>query len=82
LLPGIFPLNEYKPGTAFPGVIGRTTDVSTPAWPELNRAKEGAPNVLFVVPDDTGFGKLVCYGSPIATPNIVDIRQVDSDLID
>ena len=23
-------LNEYKPGTAFPGVIGRTADVSTP----------------------------------------------------
>ena len=24
-------LNEYTPGTAFPGVIGRTTDESTPA---------------------------------------------------
>ena len=24
-------LNEYKPGTAFPGVIGRTTDQSSPA---------------------------------------------------
>jgi hypothetical protein len=82
LLPGILPLNEYKPGTAFPGVIGRTTDVSTPAWPEPNRAKEGAPNVLFVVLDDTGFGQLGCYGSPIATPNIDDIRQVDAGLID
>ena len=26
-------LKEYKPGTAFPGVIGRTFDVSSPAWP-------------------------------------------------
>lgn len=26
------PLNEYEPGTAFPGVIGRTTDESSPAW--------------------------------------------------
>jgi len=63
-------LKEYKPGTAFPGVIGRTADVSTPAWPQPNRAKEGTPNVLFIVLDDTGFGQLGCYGSPIATPNL------------
>ena len=64
------PLNEYKPGTAFPGVIGRTADVSTPAWPEPNRAKECAPNVLYIVLDDMGFGQLGCYGSPIATPHL------------
>ena len=63
-------LKEYKPGTAFNGVIGRTFDVSSPAWPEPLRAKEGAPNVLFIVQDDTGFGQMGCYGSPIATPNI------------
>ena len=63
-------LKEYKPGTTFPGVIGRTFDVSEPAWPEPLRAKEGAPNVLFIVLDDTGFGQLGCYGSPIETPNI------------
>jgi arylsulfatase len=64
------PLVEYTPGTAFPGVIGRTADVSAPAWPRPLRAREGAPNVLFIVLDDTGFGHLGCYGSPIATPNI------------
>ncbi len=63
-------LKEYKPGTAFTGVIGRTFDVSSPAWPEPLRAKEGAPNVLFIVQDDTGFGQMGCYGSPIKTPNI------------
>ncbi len=63
-------LKEYKPGTAFSGVIGRTFDVSEPAWPEPKRAKQGAPNVLFIVLDDTGFGQLGCYGSPIATPNL------------
>jgi arylsulfatase len=64
------PLKEYKTGQTFPGVIGRTYDQSQPAWPEPNRAKEGAPNVLFIVLDDTGFGHLGCYGSPINTPNI------------
>ncbi len=61
-------LREYKPGTAFNGVIGRTVDQSSPAWPKPLRAKENAPNVLFIVLDDTGFGQLGCYGSPIETP--------------
>ncbi|WP_313333176.1 arylsulfatase [Sphingobium yanoikuyae] len=63
-------LKEYKSGQAFNGVIGRTFDVSEPAWPSPLRAKEGAANVLFIVLDDTGFGHLQCYGSPINTPNI------------
>ncbi len=63
-------LKEYRPGSAFSGVVGRTFDVSQPAWPEPLRAHQGAPNVLFIVLDDTGFGQLGCYGSPISTPNI------------
>ncbi len=66
-------LREYEPGTAFPGVIGRTTDESSPAWPRPLRAKAGSPNVLFIVLDDTGFGQLGCYGSPIATPNLDEL---------
>ncbi|WGU42007.1 arylsulfatase [Phenylobacterium sp. NIBR 498073] len=64
------PLTEYEPGQAFPGVIGRTFDVSKPAWPATPQAKPGAPNVLFIVLDDTGFGHLGCFGSPINTPNL------------
>ncbi len=63
-------LKEYKPGSAFKGVIGRTYDTSEPAWPEPNRAKEGAPNVLFIVLDDTGYAQLGSFGSPIKTPNL------------
>ncbi len=63
-------LLEYKPGTTFPGRIGRTVEDSKPAWPEPIRAKPGAPNVLYIVLDDTGFGQLGCYGSPISTPNL------------
>ena len=64
------PLNEYEPGTAFPGVIGRTTDESSPAWPRPLRADSWSPNVVVVVLDDVGYGQLGCYGSPIATPNL------------
>ena len=64
------PISEYPSGASFPGVIGRTADESTPAWPAPVRAPKDAPNVLFIVLDDTGFGQLGCYGSPIATPNL------------
>ncbi len=68
-------LKEYKPGTAFNGVVGRTFDQSEPAWPEPLRAQEDAPNVLFIVLDDTGFGQIGCYGSPINTPNIDSLAE-------
>jgi arylsulfatase len=62
------PLKEYRPGAAFNGVIGRTFDVSQPSWPEPLRAKAGAPNVLFIVLDDVGFGQIGCFGGPCETP--------------
>jgi arylsulfatase A-like enzyme len=68
-------LIEYKPGTTFPGVIGLTTDQSSPAWPEPLRAREGTPNVIFIVLDDTGYGQLGCYGSPIETPNLDSLAE-------
>jgi arylsulfatase len=63
-------IKEYEPGTAFPGVMGRTVGESSPAWPRPLRAKPGSPNVLYIVLDDTGFGHLGCFGSPIRTPNL------------
>jgi arylsulfatase len=68
-------IKTYEPGTAFPGVIGRTVQESDPAWPEPVRAKPDAANVLFIVLDDTGFGHLGCYGSPIKTPNLDRLAQ-------
>ena len=68
-------LNEYKPGTAFTGRIGRTISESEPAWPAPVRPKPGAPNVLYIVLDDTGYGQFGCYGSPISTPNLDRLAQ-------
>ena len=53
---------EYEEGNEFPGVIGKTAKDSTPAWPVPRRAPEGAPNVLLIVLDDTGFGQIGCFG--------------------
>ena len=47
----------------FPGVIGRTFDVRSRHGPRPSGRRQGAPNVLFIVLDDTGFGQLGCYGA-------------------
>ena len=68
-------LLEYKPGATFPGVIGRTVSESSPAWPEPLRTKEGAPNVIFFILDDVGYGQMSAFGGLIKTPNIDRLVQ-------
>ncbi len=63
-------LVEYKPRTAFPGKLGRTVAESSPAWPEPVRAKEGAPNIIFFILDDVGYGQMSAFGGLVNTPNI------------
>ena len=43
---------------------------SSPAWPEPNRARKGAPNVLFWIIDDVGYGQMSAFGGLVNTPNI------------
>jgi hypothetical protein len=61
---------EYEQGSRFPGTIGRTVEEPSTAWPAQQRAPDGAPNVLFVVLDDVGYGQLSCFGGLVETPNI------------
>ena len=56
-----------EPGE-FQGVAGRTLEDSTPWWPDLPSAPEGAPNVVVVLLDDVGYAQFGCYGSTISTP--------------
>jgi arylsulfatase A-like enzyme len=69
------PIVEYPDGSPFTGVAGRTADESSPAWPAPVRARKGVPNVMFIVLDDTGFGQLGCFGSPIETPNFDGLAE-------
>jgi arylsulfatase len=59
-----------KQSETLKGTIGRLRKDSSPSWDEPARARQGSPNVLFIVLDDVGFAQLGCYGSDIATPNI------------
>lgn len=61
--------------TAFGGKIGRDWRESEPWWPTPERAREGAPNVVYIVLDDVGYAQIGCYGSDIETPNIDRLAQ-------
>ena len=50
--------------------IGRTLAESRPSHPAPHRPPDGAPNVVIILLDDTGFAQLGCFGSDIETPNI------------
>jgi arylsulfatase len=54
----------------FQGTIGRTFKDSEAWWPNPPTPPEGAPNVVYIVLDDTGYGQLGCYGGLIETPNM------------
>jgi arylsulfatase len=56
----------------FMGIIDLDVRKSVPDWAPYEQPKvpEGAPNVLFIVWDDTGFGALEPFGGPIAMPTL------------
>ena len=51
-------------------IAGITQSESIPAWAPPKRPPAGAPNIVVIALDDTGFAQLGCYGSDIDTPNI------------
>jgi arylsulfatase len=55
---------------AFQGRIGRTLAQSTESWPAPVRAPAGAPNVVWILLDDVGFGASSAFGGAIATPHL------------
>jgi arylsulfatase len=57
------------PEAPFSGVIGRKASESKSAFPADIMAPKGAPNVLLIMTDDTGFGAASTFGGPIPTPN-------------
>jgi arylsulfatase len=53
-----------------PQQIGFTPSESTPRFPHDPKPPAGAPNVVAIVLDDTGFGHLGAFGSDMATPHL------------
>jgi arylsulfatase A-like enzyme len=52
----------------YQGVVGRTLAESKEWWPEPVKAPAGAPNVVWILLDDVGFGASSAFGGLIQTP--------------
>ena len=53
----------------YQGVVGKTLNDSKEWWPETVKAPKGAPNVVWIILDDVGFGATSTFGGIIKTPN-------------
>jgi arylsulfatase len=71
LAQGVLP----QPDQPFKGVIGRKASESKPDFPKGVSAPKGAPNVLLILTDDTGFGASSTFGGPIPTPTLDQVAQ-------
>ena len=60
---------QYSPLKPFEGVIGKTLEETKQAWPGRVKAPAGAPNVIWILLDDVGFGASSAFGGLIETPN-------------
>jgi len=54
----------------YQGVIGKTLNDSKEWWSQPVKAPTGAPNVLWVILDDVGFGATSTFGGVIRTPTL------------
>jgi len=52
----------------YQGVVGRTLAESKEWWPEPVKAPAGAPNVVWILIDDVGYGAAGTFGGLIQTP--------------
>ena len=59
----------------FGGVIKDTAPQSKPYWPARVVPPKGAPNVLLIMTDDSGFGVPSTFGGVIPTPALDRIAQ-------
>jgi arylsulfatase A-like enzyme len=71
LVIGLAGISNVKAQNSQPygGVVGKTLNDSKEWWPEPHKAPAGAPNVVWIILDDVGFGATSTFGGIIKTPN-------------
>ncbi len=64
---------QHSPLKPFEGVIGKSLEETKQVWPERIKAPKGAPNVIWVLLDDVGFGATSPFGGLIETPTFDEL---------
>ncbi|MFO0807795.1 MAG: arylsulfatase [Gemmataceae bacterium] len=60
-----------RPDFHFPGKVGKTyKDSDPPQFPQPVKAPKGAPNVVLILLDDTGFGQYSTFGGGVPSPTM------------
>jgi hypothetical protein len=63
-------LAQHAPTPVYQGKIGKTVAETQQSWPEKKKAPKGAPNVVWILLDDIGFGAVSTFGGLINTPTL------------
>lgn len=61
---------QHVPTAAYTGKIGKTVAETQQSWPEKKKAVKGAPNVVWILLDDIGYGAVSTFGGLINTPTL------------
>lgn len=78
LLTVVFATNtfaQHDPAQPFKGKIGKTLAETQQAWVERVKAPEGAPNVVWILVDDVGFGAASAFGGLVNTPTFDNLAS-------
>ncbi|MFI5138623.1 MAG: arylsulfatase [Sphingobacteriales bacterium] len=62
-------LGQNSQTPVYQGVVGKTLAESKEWWPSPVKAPKGAPNVIWILLDDVGYGATSTFGGLIKTPN-------------
>ena len=66
---------QYDPIKPFKGKIGKTLEETQQDWPERAKAPQGAPNVVWILLDDVGYGASSAFGGLIETPTFESLAN-------
>jgi len=61
---------QHDPVQSYKGKAGKTLNETQQWWPEKTKAPANAPNVVWILLDDIGFGATSAFGGLIQTPNL------------
>jgi arylsulfatase A-like enzyme len=68
----VLPFPDFR----FQGSVGRTIDESDPPeFPQPVRPPQGAPNIVFILIDDAGYGQFGTFGGLVPTPGLDSVAD-------